>query len=247
MKSAQFRLDSNITWQYRLVLAIGITAVFVLIGPFGTFEGMQFGTRLTYWFVKVGVADVVVSFTHRLTDPRLNGQTRLHRLLFRAFIFIVVYAPITWLWSCLFESRLMSPMGFGFFLLNDCALTIVLFILAYYLCSDEADFIGQHPQLYDRLVDKTSAGIIRLAVNDHFVEVFLDDGTTQRLRMRLSDAVREMDHAPGFCTHRSHWVSRTHIVKAVKEDGREFVVLTDGAKVPVSKTYRENVQAAGFV
>ena len=88
---------------------------------------------------------------------------------------------------------------------------------------------------------------MRLTVDDHYVDVYLDDGTQHRVLMRLTDAIREMDGAPGFCTHRSHWVSATHIRRAIKQRNREFVVLNDGTQVPVSKTYREDVLAAGFL
>ena len=75
----------------------------------------------------------------------------------------------------------------------------------------------------------------------------LSDGDAHRLLMRFKDAVREMDDADGFCVHRSHWVAREAVQSAIKDGQKEFVILTTGDRIPVSKTYRENVVLAGFL
>ena len=60
------------------------------------------------------------------------------------------------------------------------------------------------PRIYARLQDIGGARVARLSVSDHYTNVYLSDGRTQRLLMRFVDAVREMDDTPGFCTYRSH-------------------------------------------
>ena len=101
-------------------------------------------------------------------------------------------------------------------------------------------------RLMRRLPDGFEGPILRLAVEDHFVDV-IAPGDTQRLRMRFADAIDEMDPIEGFCTHRSHWVAREAVERVDREGGRLFVVLTNGDRVPVSRTYRPRVEQAGLI
>lgn len=103
------------------------------------------------------------------------------------------------------------------------------------------------PRLYSRLPEVGPERITRLTVKDHYVHVCLDNGIEHRLLMRFADAVNEMDGAPGFCTHRSHWVSKCAAVRAERRGHKEILVLDCGLEVPVSKTYRNNLVAAGFL
>ena len=103
------------------------------------------------------------------------------------------------------------------------------------------------PRLYARLPDVGEQTIIRVTVQDHYVEVWVSDGVPHRLRMRFSDAVNEMDDADGFCVHRSHWIARDALTGAVKVGAKEFAVLTTGERIPISKTYRASVVSAGFL
>ena len=95
MQNVFFRLNSSASWQFRLTLVVGITAIVVVIGPFGTFEGMTFSTRLIYWFVMIGMADVVVFLAHRMTDTRFVGHYRLTRIFLRGVFFLLLYVPDT--------------------------------------------------------------------------------------------------------------------------------------------------------
>ena len=85
------------------------------------------------------------------------------------------------------------------------------------------------PRLFRRLgLCEMQVSITRLTVNDHYVLVGISDGSEQRLLMRLSDAIAEMDDVGGFITHRSHWVSQTHVKGLVLEGKREMLELTTG-------------------
>lgn len=102
-------------------------------------------------------------------------------------------------------------------------------------------------RLHQRLNVAAPARIDRLSSADHHVVVVLSDGQTMRLRLRLRDAVAEMDVTEGFCVHRSHWVALTAI-RAVETTGtRERVVLISGDTVPVGPKYRHNLVSAGFL
>lgn len=80
------------------------------------------------------------------------------------------------------------------------------------------------PRLFRRLgLCEMQVSITRLTVNDHYVLVGISDGSEQRLLMRLSDAIAEMDDVVGFIAHRSYWVSRMHVKGLVLEGKREML------------------------
>ncbi|MBE1283234.1 MAG: LytTR family transcriptional regulator [Rhodobacteraceae bacterium] len=101
------------------------------------------------------------------------------------------------------------------------------------------------PRLADRLPKDFAYPIVRLTVRDHVVEV-VSATQTSHLRMRFADATKEMEPIPGFCTHRSHWVATEAVEGVERVSGQIRVRLINGDVVPVSRTYRHNLEAAGF-
>ncbi|WP_294620501.1 LytTR family DNA-binding domain-containing protein [uncultured Roseovarius sp.] len=105
----------------------------------------------------------------------------------------------------------------------------------------------QQPRLQRRLSEETTGTIIRLSSRDHHVDVVTTEGQ-ETLRMRLIDAIDEMEPVEGYCTHRSHWVTREAIVEVEREKpGKIFLVLVNGDRVPVSRKYKPDLEAAGIL
>ncbi|MDK3017139.1 LytTR family DNA-binding domain-containing protein [Pseudodonghicola flavimaris] len=102
------------------------------------------------------------------------------------------------------------------------------------------------PRLMRRLPETFAGPILRLSSEDHFVDVVGAEGH-HRLRMRLTDAIDEMDTVDGYCSHRSHWVARVAIEGVEREGGRIFLRLVNGDRVPVSRTYKPDLEAAGIL
>ena len=111
---------------------------------------------------------------------------------------------------------------------------------------DPAPEPSPQPRLMRRLPEGFAGPILRLTSEDHFVDVVAPDQTV-RLRMRLADAVDEMDPVEGFCTHRSHWVVRDAIDGVERGGGRVLLRMSNGDLVPVSRTYRPKLLAAGIL
>lgn len=141
------------------------------------------------------------------------------------------------------EASLLYVMKSVFFF----ALILGLWVVA--MSSDPDDVVAPPdnlPRLYLRLPDTADARIHHITVSDHYVVVFLNDGTSHRLLMRFADAVTEMDDTPGFSTHRSHWVAASCIDRGVRVGTKDMLRLTCGREVPVSKTYRAHLLDAGY-
>lgn len=102
------------------------------------------------------------------------------------------------------------------------------------------------PRLMRRLSEGFHGPILRLCSEDHFVEV-VSATDRERLRMRLADAIDEMDTVAGHSVHRSHWVTREAIEGVEREGARIFLRLSNGDRVPVSRTYKPKLEAAGIL
>ena len=232
-------------WGFTLVIG----AFCVIMGPFGTFSKLTFLQRLPYWMVLV-LAYMLIGLVVRLvSERRLPTLPRAARTALEAVLVALLVTPVTILWSRViggsgYEMRL-GPLE----LFVVSVATYVLVDLTLQLPDDEHMLRRAQPlpRLARRLEGASAAPIVHLTVDDHYVEITQSDGTRHRLLMRFSDAVDEMDGVDGFCVHRSHWVRKSAIREAWREKGRDLLRLSTGQVVPVSKTYRPNLVAAGIL
>jgi DNA-binding LytR/AlgR family response regulator len=94
------------------------------------------------------------------------------------------------------------------------------------------------PRLLRRVPKHLRGQVLRLSARNHMVEVVTDLGKTE-LRLRLTDAVAEMEPVEGLMAHRSHWVAREAVETAYRADTQKvYVKLTNGDVVPISRTFR---------
>ncbi|MEM6727570.1 MAG: LytTR family DNA-binding domain-containing protein, partial [Pseudomonadota bacterium] len=85
----------------------------------------------------------------------------------------------------------------------------------------------------------------RIAARDHFVEVVTEQGS-HRIRMRMADAVAEMEGADGMLVHRSHWVARCAIEGVKRAGAKHYVISADAELIPVSKSNLPKLEEAGL-
>ncbi len=94
-------------------------------------------------------------------------------------------------------------------------------------------------------LDKRGA-LIRLEAQDHYLNVVTTMGDALIL-MRMADAAAELVRAHGMRVHRSHWVAIDRVIGHHRRDGRDFLMTSDEAEVPVSRSFRPAVKAAGLI
>lgn len=87
--------------------------------------------------------------------------------------------------------------------------------------------------------------LLALSAEDHYLRVHSDQGSVLILR-RLADAIAELPGDAGRQVHRSHWVAQTAVQRVERDGARLVVVLTNGLRIPVSRTYRLAVQESGW-
>lgn len=232
------------------------SAVLVVAGPFGTFESMPISERLLFWPILLAVS-LLISYSVRAA---VTTVAQSHHQLSRDGIVIVLFstffAPMPTLIAELTTRDPQQPImslfeAYLLILIIASAVVIVRHVVGIESRSRRQDEDGdceEIPRFLRRLDGHVRPEqVLRLTVDDHYVDVYLSNGETRRVLIRFADAVEEMDGLEGMCVHRSHWVA-SHAIRGVEKcGGREFVVLSDDSRVPVSRTYRPNLVEAGWI
>lgn len=235
------------------IIAFCVTSlVLSFSGPFGTFTELTLGERLLYWTTIIGVS-ILMAVIVRVGVARLFAKrSAMQRELLMALLFTLGFTPCIYFWNAaLFQPK--SQIFMPFYMMAAIIFVITIGVIAMRTSltarRGEAVAVGEieKPRLALRLPNNAAASILRLTVEDHYVEIHLEDGTRHRILMRLGDAVSEMDMIDGFCTHRSHWITRASIATMERENGRDFARLRDGTRIPVSRKYRPNLVEAGLL
>jgi len=84
------------------------------------------------------------------------------------------------------------------------------------------------------------ASILYLKSAEHYVEVVLHDAT-ELVRASLREMVDILHPSSGVQPHRSFWVNRDAIVGMNRVNGAQFLVLSNGEEIPVSRQRRGEV------
>lgn len=230
------------------ILALALT----IGGPFGTYETVDIGTRLVYWMLVVPVSAIIgfqVTYLVRVIWPSLPLVVLD---LLASLGITIIFAPIAWLLTL---AMLIMPGQEPLSLLR---MAFYVFTVAMGIVTARRLIPGieQHnylprthdskrPRLLKRVPALIDAQVIRITSQGHFVEIVTDAGT-ERIRMRLSDAVDEMDNVPGHLVHRRHWVAQDAIAASDTVAGKTQLRLRNGDTVPVSRTYRGSLEEAGI-
>lgn len=237
---------------FNVALWIILAVVLSVAGPFGTFESMTFGGRLVYWGVVVVVSAMLgyhAAHISRYVLPR--GQPLLRDLIATALM-AGTFGPFNLFLTHAMLTPTADP-GPGLFEMMGYVAAITLAILTGRRLipgMEELNYLprghdSNRPRLLRRLPPAEQSRVLRLSSQGHFVDVTTDHGVT-RLRMRLTDAIDEMDGVSGYSTHRSHWVAESAIRGICRDEGKPHLKLSNGDSVPVSRKYQSELEKAGF-
>lgn len=251
-------------WGLILVAA----AVLGLTGPFGTYERLALLPRLAYWLALALATFTIGYATVRLAGVILfegRGAPRLVRALVTGAIAGLPIALVVLAFDAAVLSAPMPSTRTALTLFLNCALIAAALSLASVLIAGEtsADTVppaetqplsnqpearpqrDARPPLLERLPPPARGRLVRLAMQDHYVEVHTDRGATLVL-MRMADALRETEGESGLQIHRSHWVALAAVAGTVRRDGKLLLKLKDGTLLPVSRSFAAAVREAGF-
>ena len=237
---------------FNLKVCVVLFALALVARPFGMDTVARFELHLLFWGLVISSASLMGHVANALGDWMFGEDCALRSDLVMVGLMGVFYTPILYV---LIQTLTLNPgevVGWlttlGYVLATTGVVAVFRRILPgltthSYVRTPEPE---QDARLRRRLPADFEGPILRLTVSDHFVNV-IGEASECSLRLRFADAVAEMEPVEGYYTHRSHWVSRSAVQEAERQDGRYYLRLVNGDRVPVSRTYRPMLEDAGYV
>lgn len=217
-----------------------------MVGPFGTYGKADGPVLLFYWAVVIfwsAFSSIILSSLVRVTlrSPSVLATTT------SVVLFTATFTPLLiWFTDTVLESASSARPSSLNVTLNVLIITAAIGALIYQIEKNLVVKKTIEPRIWRRLPDVRKAPIVRLSSEGHFVWIHTET-QVHRIRMRFADATAELEGIDGGCVHRSHWVSRAHVIATRFENNRPVLLMTDGSEIPVSRTYRAEAERMGFL
>lgn len=234
-----------------LLVALAAGAVLARLGPFDTFSELPAAERAAYWIGLTLLLAVQILVAMHL----LRSFERLHRAAAAALAGLIGAVPSAFevAWA---ESLLRVERDLGLFdllvIYGDVALLAVPLALAMRAVMPakpgrpEASPPGSADRLLAALPPERCGILLALAAEDHYLRVYTDRGEELILR-RFGDALADVAGLDGVQVHRGWWVARAAVAGSERGGDRAVLILTNGVRVPVSRTYVQAARSAGLL
>lgn len=219
-----------------------------LSGPFGTYDAFSPLARHLYWLVMVAGTAAAGHLTGTAAEHLLArfGWSAVPRLAAAAALTAVPVFAIVVAVTLGFGSK---PDGGDFVTLYLQCTAIVGGIAFLAFLADPAEEASEPPaatpKLLARLPGAKRGRLVRLAAQDHYVEVVTSAGRAL-IPMRLRDAIAEAAPEPGAQVHRSHWVALYAVSGRCRIKDRTGLRLVDGSTIPVGRTFKAATRTIGI-
>jgi hypothetical protein len=232
----------------RVIGALLVVALLIgFIGPFGTFDVLDTGPRFAYWGAIVLATYAVGYAVGALTFERVHRAIR-NRIAGTVVLGLLQGPPIA------LAVHLVNVVSFGASVVQLPMLVLYCTVVSIAVLAEIARFYRPQPAapaapapapILARLPLPQRGRLRALIATDHYVEVLTDKGSGLLL-MRLADAIGETTGVAGVQIHRSHWVALDAVDKLVRTDGKPFVELSGGRRLPISRGYLAAARNAGL-
>jgi DNA-binding LytR/AlgR family response regulator len=243
---------------------LGLAIVMAVTGPFGSY-GAALGVRLVYFTLGAVLIWLQVLLCAALLD-RFETVERRPLVVRMALAGLLAAIPGTFEVIALHD-WLVRPTPFGAaptiypqvaFLTVVISVLVGLFIerrlraaadserqRVASIASTEAPG-GASPDFFRRIPPALGRDLLGLEMEDHYLRIHTAVGSDLIL-LRLRDALAELGPSRGRQVHRSWWVAEGAIASVERDARRPILVLRNGLRVPVSKTFRDQVRQAGWL
>jgi hypothetical protein len=246
----------RLPWQFLGVLVLCV--VMGVTGPFGTYGTMGLGARLAYFAIVGSLTWVVVAGLgawsgqlepiNRWPVYVRMGIVGLLAAIPSTVAVIVVHGWLSWPipWRAYLE---IYP--------DNAFLTVVIAVLIGLgveqrlraVADAERARVAELPQagpdFFRRIPPVLGRDLLALEMEDHYLRIHTAIGSDLIL-LRLRDAMAELGPKRGRQVHRSWWVAEG-AVASTERGARPMLVLRNGLKVPVSKSFREPAKEMGWL
>lgn len=244
-----------------MVVVAGIV-VTAIAGPFNTFSSLTTPMRFFYWTL-VLIPAILLQFYLSMLVRELARRTGL-AWGWAALFAAVVGAGLILAWVLALNATLVQNVhGFDVWKTTEAVVALVvpltMVVNAFMptlqpLWGIRRSGAAKRPPLkplplpdvepspfFDRLPADLGRDVITIRAANHHIEVTTTRGHA-RVLMRLADAEADLATLPGMRVHRSWWVNLTMVSHTESRQGATDLILTTGARIPVSRGLRATVE-----
>ncbi len=247
-------------WVIELTLMVAIGVALAALGPFGSFVIGGFGARLAYW-VPAALIGYVIFRPTTLVAAYLARRLDLPELVAASVGTLIAAIPATLaiayfggyrpgpaprfdeLFSLYVNVALVGVLVMGIFVLIRRAGSAPPPIAE---ASAAPSVETKRPPFLDRLPPAWADRLVALEMEDHYVRAHGPDASALIL-LRMRDAEAELVGADGLRIHRSWWVARSAVEKALRDGRGTKLRLTNGLEPPVARDRVAALRAAGWL
>ena len=246
-----FIYDGPADWARGLGICAAAGVFLAFVNAF-SFENTSFVQRLLYWVPLMMSGGVMGTFVARaIFGAAWFARRPWLAALSVGLVLTLPLAVLVWAATTVMFGRPWVPANIVYYLGPVAMVSIAMTGIGY--VSDRrprethAGPAGSPPPRFlDRLPMKLKgAALYAVEAEDHYLRIHTDRGSDLIL-MRLSDAVGELEGIEGAQTHRSWWVAKDAVTDVERGDGRATLILKDGARAPVSRTFSRILRAEGW-
>jgi hypothetical protein len=231
-------------------------AVFLSFTDAFGLDVLPLGARLLYWLALLGAGQALGAWLWRVTErlPFTAGRPVATAAL-NCIILSIPGSVAVWLVTSL---ALSQPPRLGH--LPDFVLPVLIVaaaMAAINLLRDrrplethappaDAGSKPERPAIFARFPPKLrGAALYAVEAEDHYIRLHTSAGSDLIL-LRLSDAMSQLRGIEGAQVHRSWWVAKDACASAQHDGGKLVLVLRDGTKAPVSRSFVRALRDAGW-
>jgi hypothetical protein len=246
--------------------AIGLAVVMAVIGPFGSYNYMGLGSRLVYfavvglsfWLVITLLAALLGSldWTERWPVPFRMAVAGFLSAVPGTLVIFLVHGWLVQPVPIRFAPQIFTESAFLAVILS-----VVIGLFVDWRLHAEADLERARvaavakpvpepappaTDFFRRIPPALGRELLALQTEDHYLRIHTKLGSDLIL-LRLRDALAELGPERGRQVHRSWWVADGAVASIERNAARTFLVLHNGLRVPVSKSFRDQVKEAGWL
>jgi DNA-binding LytR/AlgR family response regulator len=236
-----------------LCLVMGVT------GPFGTYFSMGLGERLIY-FIAIGTFTWLTVIGLAAWFGRLEPVDRWPVHARMALVGLLAAIPST-AFVIVMQSWIGRPIPWVAYLRiypDNAFLTVVISVLLGLFVEQRlharadaerarvAELPQAGPDFFRRIPPALGRDLLALEMEDHYLRIHTAVGSDLIL-LRLRDALGELGPKRGRQVHRSWWVADGAVTTSERAGARTLLVLRNGLKVPVSKSFRDQAREMGWL
>ncbi len=241
-------------WRTDIAAAVVLGLFLGVLGPFGSFLNGGIALRMAYWSAMLVLGLFIYSLGIRYA-LHLGARWRQPdwfviplALILLALPMSLIVAQVCYaIWPVV--RRYMHPFDW-----YGQSLVLSLPFSAIWLWAHRSGVRGAElsvPQAQAvasqaLLTQSLGRRLICLQMEDHYVRIHTDAGS-ELVLSPLKDAIDAVSSVDGLQVHRSWWVARNAVVRAVRQGRNWELELDNGLRAPVSRPSIVKLKAAGWL